>query len=80
MFDSLRADTCPERAGVGDTGYAEFMEGVDTVVLGRNTYATVLGFHFWPYEGKSVEVLSTTLATDADNRITATSPTTPPAP
>ncbi|MDX6292287.1 MAG: hypothetical protein QOH50_1362 [Kribbellaceae bacterium] len=57
-------------AEVGDTGYAEFMEGVDTVVLGRNTYETVLGFDFWPYDGKSVDVLSTTLATDTDKRIT----------
>ena len=54
----------------GDTGYAEFMEDIDTVVLGRNTYETVLGFDFWPYDGKSVDVLSTTLAADADERIT----------
>ena len=56
-----------ERAG--DTGYDEFMESIDTVVLGRNTYEKVLGFGFWPYEGKQVEVLSTTLDPDADERI-----------
>jgi dihydrofolate reductase len=55
----------------GDTGYAEFMDDIDTVVLGRNTYETVLDFGFWPYEGKSVDVLSTTLASDTDKRITA---------
>ncbi|MFI7068310.1 dihydrofolate reductase family protein [Kribbella sp. NPDC050124] len=53
----------------GDTGYDEFMASVDTVVLGRNTYEKVLGFDFWPYEGKQVEVLSTTLDPDADERI-----------
>lgn len=56
-----------ERAG--DTGYDEFMAAVDTVVLGRNTYEKVLTFGFWPYEGKQVEVLSTTLAADADERV-----------
>ena len=53
----------------GDTGYQEFMDVIDTVVLGRKTYETVLDFNFWPYEGKQVEVLSTTLPTDADERI-----------
>jgi dihydrofolate reductase len=56
-----------ERAG--DTGYDEFMASVDTVVLGRTTYEKVLTFDFWPYDGKHVEVLSTTLDPDADERI-----------
>ena len=53
----------------GDTGYDEFMASVDTVVLGRSTYEKVLTFDFWPYEGKHVEVLSTTLDPDSDERI-----------
>ncbi|WP_328329871.1 dihydrofolate reductase family protein [Kribbella sp. NBC_00382] len=53
----------------GDTGYDEFMAAVDTVVVGRNTYEKALTFDFWPYEGKQVEVLSTTLPADADERI-----------
>jgi dihydrofolate reductase len=53
----------------GDTGYDEFMASVDTVVLGRNTYEKALTFDLWPYEGKQVEVLSTTLDPDADERI-----------
>ena len=53
----------------GDTGYDEFMTAVDTVVLGRSTYEKVLTFGFWPYEGKQVEVLSTTLDPDTDERI-----------
>jgi dihydrofolate reductase len=53
----------------GDTGYDEFMAAVDTVVVGRNTYEKALSFGFWPYEGKQVEVLSTTLDADVDERI-----------
>lgn len=53
----------------GDTGYDQFMATVDTVVLGRTTYQLALTFGFWPYEGKQVEVLSTTLAADTDERV-----------
>ncbi|GAA1718929.1 dihydrofolate reductase family protein [Kribbella sp. NPDC056951] len=53
----------------GDTGYDEFMASIDTVVMGRNTFEKVLTFGFWPYEGKHVEVLSTTLDPDADERV-----------
>jgi dihydrofolate reductase len=53
----------------GDTGYDEFMAAIDTVVLGRNTYQKVLTFDFWPYDGKQVEVLSSTLPADADERV-----------
>ncbi|MBT2480428.1 dihydrofolate reductase family protein [Streptomyces sp. ISL-94] len=53
----------------GDTGYTDFIAGIDTLAMGRNTYEKVLTFGFWPYEGKRVVVLSTTLATD-DARIT----------
>ncbi|MFG2877755.1 dihydrofolate reductase family protein [Streptomyces sp. NPDC048337] len=53
---------------VGNTGYEEFMAGIDTLAMGRNTYEKVLTFGFWPYEGKRVAVLSTTLNTE-DERI-----------
>jgi dihydrofolate reductase len=53
----------------GETGYDEFMGRIDTVVIGRATYEQVLTFGFWPYEGKQVEVLSSTLAPDVDERI-----------
>jgi len=53
----------------GDTGYDEFMAPIDTVVLGRNTFEKVLTFDFWPYEGKHVEVLSTTLDQGVDERV-----------
>jgi dihydrofolate reductase len=53
----------------GETGYDEFLASVDTVVLGRNTYELAAGFDRWPYDGKQVEVLSTTLDPEADERI-----------
>jgi dihydrofolate reductase len=63
-------DWLTERAShAGDTGYDEFLASIDTVVLGRNTYETALTFDAWPYDGKHVEVLSTTLAPDTDERV-----------
>lgn len=43
----------PER-----TGYSALMDSIDTMVLGRNSYDTVLPFDPWPYEGKRVIVLT----------------------
>jgi len=40
-------------------GYAEFMDSVDALVIGRKTYETVLPFDTWPYGEKPVFVLST---------------------
>src|SRR5258708_32942914 len=46
-------------AGGGEPhGYDEFMAEVDTLVIGRKTFETVLGFGAWPYTGKRVVVLS----------------------
>jgi dihydrofolate reductase len=42
-------------------GYNEFIAQIDTIVMGRKTFDTVLGFDGWPYEGKRVIVLSRTL-------------------
>jgi dihydrofolate reductase len=42
-----------------DSGYDAFMQSVDTLVVGRGTYDTVMGFDSWPYTGKSVVVLTT---------------------
>lgn len=41
-----------------DYGYRVFMDGVDTVVVGRNTFDTVATFPSWPYEDKRVRVLT----------------------
>jgi dihydrofolate reductase len=46
-------------AGGGEPhGYDEFMAGVDTIVIGRKTFETVLSFGAWPYGDKRVVVLS----------------------
>ncbi len=39
-------------------GYAEFMNTVDAIVIGRKTFETVLAFDSWPYDKKPVVVLS----------------------
>jgi dihydrofolate reductase len=53
-------DTVPNPENI-DTGFSAFMERVDAVVMGRNTYETVLGFGGeWPYP-KPVFVCSRTL-------------------
>jgi len=41
-----------------DNGYAEHMRSIDTMVVGRATYETVLGFAEWPWAGKRVVVLT----------------------
>ncbi|HJS57796.1 MAG TPA: dihydrofolate reductase, partial [Vicinamibacteria bacterium] len=46
-------------AGGGEPhGYDEFIESVDTIVIGRKTFDTVLTFGTWPYGDKRVVVLS----------------------
>jgi len=39
-------------------GYDAFFASIDTLVVGRGTYDTVLGFDQWPYAGKRVIVLT----------------------
>ncbi len=41
-----------------DYGYHDFMNTVDTIVMGRNTFEVTLTFDTWPYSGKKVVVLS----------------------
>ena len=50
-FDFLPEDAEPH-------GYDEFMASVDTLVIGRKTFETVLTFPTWPYGDKRVVVLS----------------------
>jgi dihydrofolate reductase len=52
-FDFLSA------GGEEPHGFDEFMATVDALVMGRNTYETVLSFATWPYGMKPVFVLST---------------------
>lgn len=39
-------------------GYTAFMDSVDTLVIGRETYDTVLAFDTWPYVGERVVVVT----------------------
>lgn len=39
-------------------GYDQFIAGVDTIVIGRKTFETVMSFPAWPYGRKRVVVLS----------------------
>jgi dihydrofolate reductase len=50
-------DWLPEGGGEPH-GYDEFIASVDVIVIGRNTFETVLGFEVWPYGNKRVVVLS----------------------
>jgi len=50
-------DWLPEGGGEPH-GYAEFLAGVDALVIGRNTFAKVMTFEPWPYGSKRVVVLS----------------------
>ncbi|HSY58742.1 MAG TPA: dihydrofolate reductase family protein [Terriglobales bacterium] len=50
-------DFLPEGGGEPH-GYLEFMAGIDALVIGRNTFETVLAFPEWPYGTKRVVVLS----------------------
>jgi dihydrofolate reductase len=50
-----------------DMGYYKFMEDIDALVMGRNSFETVLGFDVdWPYT-KPVYVLSNSLAEIPDS-------------
>ncbi|MGB0044611.1 MAG: dihydrofolate reductase family protein [Terriglobales bacterium] len=50
-------DFLPEGGGEPH-GYDEFIASVDTLVIGRKTFETVLAFATWPYGNKRVVVLS----------------------
>lgn len=48
---------CGEESGE-DYGYKAFLDTVDAIVMGRNTYEKALTFGEWPYGIKPVVVLS----------------------
>ncbi|WP_324273424.1 dihydrofolate reductase family protein [Blastococcus brunescens] len=60
----------PDDGEGGDFGFADFVAGVDAIVMGRSTYDFIAPFDDWPYQGRPVHVLSTTLDPGADPRIT----------
>ncbi|WP_040339773.1 dihydrofolate reductase family protein [Candidatus Blastococcus massiliensis] len=60
----------PDDGAGGDFGFGEFVSGVDALVMGRSTYEFIAPFAEWPYQGRPVHVLSTTLEPGADPRTT----------
>jgi dihydrofolate reductase len=50
--------------GGEEHGYEEFIASVDAVVMGRNTYETVLKLEPWPYKEMRVVVLSSKPVSD----------------
>ena len=46
-----------------DHGYRAFLDGVDGIVMGANSFRAVLGFPSWPYD-KPVVVMSQSLGPD----------------
>ena len=53
--------------GSEDHGYKEFIDSVDTLVMGRNTYELALTFKEWPYAGKKLVVLTSGSPNVPDN-------------
>jgi len=44
----------------GDYGYNELLESIGTIIMGRKTYETIIGFGVdWPYTGKNTYVATT---------------------
>ena len=52
--------------GGEDYGYAEFMAGIDHIVMGRNTYEKVLTFGGWHYDKKVIVLTSRDLTIPLD--------------
>jgi dihydrofolate reductase len=50
--------------------WSAFIADIDHLVMGRGTYDKVLTFDHWPYADQNVVVLSTTLSSTVDQRIT----------
>ena len=63
-------DGPPDDGAGGDFGFAEFVSGIDALLMGRATYDVIAPFAEWPYQGKPVHVLSTTLE-EGDSRVAA---------
>jgi dihydrofolate reductase len=53
-----------------DYGYADFLAGVDTILMGRRTYEQVLSFGEFPYKGIQCFVFSRTRGGERDEYVT----------
>ena len=64
------AGGAPDDGSGGDFGFSDFVAAVDALVMGRGTYEVIAPLAEWPYQGRPIHVLSTTLEPGADDRIT----------
>jgi dihydrofolate reductase len=69
LTGAAEAGGAPDDGAGGDFGFAEFVSGIDALAMGRGTYDVIAPMDEWPYQGKPVHVLSTTLTPGADPRI-----------
>ncbi|MCG8479578.1 MAG: dihydrofolate reductase family protein [Spirochaetales bacterium] len=51
-------DGTEEEGDADQSGFTEFFASVDGLVMGRNTFETVLSFGAWPYEDRRMVVMS----------------------
>jgi dihydrofolate reductase len=70
LTGGAEAGGAPDDGAGGDFGFADFVGGIDAIVMGRSTYDFIAPFDEWPYQDRPVHVLSTTLEPGADPRIT----------
>ena len=55
----------PDESSTEDYGFAEFMESVDLILMGRHTFEQLLTFDEWIYGDTPMTVLSSTLGPEA---------------
>jgi len=65
-LDWLESFSPPSDNPDEDYGFKKFLSQVDAVVMGKNTYKIASSGNIWPYEGKRVIVLSSTLSSVCD--------------
>lgn len=65
-LDWLETFSSPLESPNEDYGFKEFLNQVDALVMGSNTYKIAASANNWPYEGKRVIVLSSTLSSVCD--------------
>ena len=70
LTGEAEAGGAPDDGEGGDFGFGEFVAGIDALVMGRSTYEFLAPIDEWPYQGKPVHVLSSTLTAGDDPRIT----------
>ena len=68
LIGDTEAGGPPDDGAGGDFGFSAFVSGIDALVMGRGTYEVIAPMAEWPYQGRPVHVLSTTL--EPDPRVT----------